>query len=38
MSQALSTVAVEQFDSEVKQAYQGMKTLRECVTLRSNVT
>ncbi|MBT7349708.1 hypothetical protein HN803_02840 [candidate division WWE3 bacterium] len=38
MSQALSTVAVEQFDSEVKQAYQGMKTLRECVTLRNNVT
>ena len=37
MSQALSTVAVEQFDSEVKHAYQGMKTLRECVTTRLGV-
>ncbi len=38
MSQALSTVAKEEFDTEVKHAYQGMKTLRECVTVRNNVT
>ncbi len=37
MSQALSTVAQEQFDTEVKHAYQGMKTLRECVKTRNNV-
>ncbi len=37
MSQALSTVAVEQFDSEVKHAYQGMQTLRECITSRLGV-
>ena len=37
MSQALSGVAKEEFDSEVKHAYQGMKTLRECVTVRNNV-
>jgi len=37
MSQALSTVAQEEFDSEVKHAYQGMKTLRECVTTRNSV-
>ena len=37
MSQALSTVAVEQFDTEVKHAYQGMRTLRECVKTRNNV-
>ncbi len=37
MSQALSTVAKEEFDSEVKHAYQGLKTLRECVTVRNNV-
>lgn len=37
MSQALSNVAREEFDSEVKHAYQGMQTLRECITLRSNV-
>jgi len=37
MSAALSTVAKEEFDSEVKHAYQGMKTLRECVTVRNNV-
>ena len=37
MSQALSTVAVEQFDSEVKHAYQGMQTLRGCVTSRLGV-
>lgn len=38
MSQALSSVAAEEFDSEVKHAYQGMKTLRECVKVRNNVT
>ena len=37
MSTNLSSVAVEQFDTEVKHAYQGMKTLRECVTSRLNV-
>ena len=29
MSVNLSSVAQEQFDTEVKHAYQGMKTLRE---------
>ena len=38
MSQALSTVAQEQFDTEVKHAYQGMQTLRGCVKTRNNVT
>lgn len=37
MSQALSSVAKEEFDSEVKHAYQGMKTLRECIKVRNNV-
>lgn len=37
MSVNLSSVAKEEFDSEVKHAYQGMKTLRECVTYRGNV-
>jgi len=37
MSQNLSGVAQEQFDSEVKHAYQGLKTLRECVKVRNNV-
>ena len=37
MSQALSTVAAEQFDSEVKHAYQGMQTLRGCVTSRLGI-
>jgi hypothetical protein len=37
MSVNLSSVAQEQFDSEVKHAYQGMKTLRECITSRMNV-
>ena len=38
MSVNLSAVAAEQFDSEVKHAYQGMQTLRECVRLRTGVT
>ncbi len=37
MSQNLSAVAQEQFDTEVKHAYQGRKTLRECVKTRNNV-
>lgn len=37
MSQNLSSVAQEEFDSEVKHAYQGMKTLRECVKQRNGV-
>ena len=38
MSAGLSAVAKTEFDTEVKHAYQGMKTLRECVTSRLNVT
>lgn len=37
MSATLSSVAKEEFDSEVKHAYQGVKTLRECVKTRSGV-
>ena len=37
MSQALSSVAQEQFDTEVKHAYQGMQTLRGCVKSRLGV-
>lgn len=37
MSQGLSTVAQEQFDTEVKHAYQGMITLRGCVKSRLGV-
>ena len=37
MSNTLSSVAKEEFDSEVKHSYQGLKTLRECVTVRNNV-
>jgi len=37
MSAQLSTVAKEEFDSEVKHAYQGMKTLRDTVKVRMNV-
>ena len=37
MSQGLSTVAKTEFDSEVKHAYQGLKTLRDCVKVRMNV-
>lgn len=37
MSVNLSSVAKEEFDSEVKHAYQGMQTLRGCVTARLNV-
>lgn len=38
MSQQLSTVAQKEFDSEVKHAYQGMRTLRDCVKVRNGVT
>jgi len=34
MSQELSAVQIEEFDVEVKHAYQGQKTLRECVMFR----
>jgi len=37
MSKTLSSVASIEFDSEVKQAYQGMSNLRNTVTLRSNI-
>ena len=37
MSKNLTNAAVTEFDSEVKHEYQGMKTLRECVTTRTNV-
>lgn len=37
MSATLSTAAKTEFDTEVKHAYQGMKTLRECVKTRLNV-
>jgi hypothetical protein len=38
MSKFLSAVAVTEFDSMVKQAYQGMGMLRPTVTQRNNVT
>jgi len=37
MSQELSSVAQEQFDTEVKHAYQGLQTLRGCVKSRLGV-
>ena len=37
MSKNLSAVAVTEFDSMVKHAYQGMGLLKNCVTLRNNV-
>ena len=38
MSKYLSNAAVIDFDSEVKHEYQGMATLRDTVSLRTNVT
>jgi len=38
MSKFLSNAAVQEFDSEVKHEYQGTKTLRETVTVRTGVT
>ena len=37
MSKNLSAVAVQEFDSMVKQAYQGMGVLKPAVTVRNNV-
>jgi len=37
MSKTLSSVAVKEFDSRVKQAYQGTGMLRSTVTVRNNV-
>lgn len=37
MSQNLSSVAKEDFESEVKHAYQGMKTLRDTVKFRGGI-
>lgn len=38
MSKFLSQAAVIEFDNEVKHQYQGKGMLRDCVTLRTNVT
>lgn len=38
MSKFLTAAAVTEFDNEVKHEYQGMQTLRQCVTVRTNVT
>lgn len=38
MSKFLTQAAVTEFDNEVKHEYQGMKTLRDCVTVRTGVT
>lgn len=38
MSKFLSNAAVQEFDSEVKHEYQGTKSLRETVTVRTGVT
>lgn len=38
MSKFLTNAAVTEFDSEVKHEYQGMRTLRETVTIRTGVT
>ena len=38
MSKFLSNAAVTEFDAEVKHEYQGMKTLRDTVTVRTGVT
>lgn len=37
MSKTLSNAAVTEFDAEVKHEYQGMKTLRDTVSVRNNV-
>jgi len=37
MSKNLTNAAVIAFDNEVKHEYQGMQTLRNCVSLRTNV-
>jgi len=38
MSVYLNSVAVTEFDSQVKESFQGIGKLRECVTVRNNVT
>lgn len=38
MSKFLSNAAVQEFDSEVKHEYQGTKSLRDTVTIRTGVT
>lgn len=38
MSKTLSSVAMQEFDSMVKHAYQAGGKLRDCLTLRQNVT
>lgn len=38
MSKTLSSVAIQEFDSMVKHAYQGMGILKPSVTVRNNVT
>jgi len=38
MAKFLSNSAVQEFDSEVKHEYQAMQTLRQTVTIRTNVT
>ena len=38
MSKNLTDAAVQEFDSEVKQEYQGRATLRSSVSIRTNVT
>lgn len=38
MSKTLSTVAAKQFDTEVKQAYQGVGKIKGAVTLRTGIT
>jgi hypothetical protein len=38
MSKELSAVAKKEFDTEVKHAFQGVGMLKDCVTLRNNVT
>lgn len=37
MSKSLSAAAQQQFDSDVKHAFQGTGVLKECVTIRNNV-
>jgi len=37
MSKFLTQAAVTEFDNEVKHEYQGMATLRNTVTIRTNV-
>ncbi len=38
MSIFLTQAAIQEFDAEVKHEYQGMRTLRECVTTRMGIT